>query len=155
MKTMIVAVLLTSFLCGNLIAGNKTIQEEDSWNGVIPNSLKADLPKGSIITDKASFTKIWSKWAKGKSQPKVDFAKYMVYVHTYDANDPNRQRTSFMVKDGTLRALTMSTRMGFSRNGKKSKYVMSRIPKAGIKRIEGHEIVNGKFKKVVTPIAKN
>lgn len=155
MRKMIVAMLLIAFVSGSqLFAENKKIKEEATWKGQIANTLKADLPKGNVITDQATFTKIWGKWAKGQAEPKVDFSKYLIYVHTCDANDRNRQRANFIVKDGTLRAMVMSTRMGFRPDGQNSKYVMYKIPRGGIKNIESFDRTNGRPKKVVTPIAK-
>lgn len=133
----------------------KNLKAEQSWSGKISNTKKGMIPKGDIINDKDTFSKIWKEWTGNQQVPEINFSKYLIYVNCVDANDPNRQAARFMVNKGVLKVMIMSTRMGFQNDGKNSKFTMYKIASAGIKGLESFQKVNGRYKRIITPINGN
>lgn len=89
----------------------KRVVPNRNWVGVVNNEkLKAEGPKGVLITDQKTFAKAWKAWRPDEKVPDVDFKKELVVV-TY-AGGPNRPGIAATVKDGTLRIMARQTLIG-------------------------------------------
>jgi hypothetical protein len=111
----------------------------DTWSGKPADAaLKAAAPESGVVTDADAWKKIWSAWRPDEERPHVDFDKDLILIATADG--PNRVNlTATRDQQGDVTVVGAATRMAGPGFG----YALARVPRDGIKSVNGNPVASG------------
>lgn len=141
MKLLITFVsVLFLFMGATVLNADDVIKPLWTYSGKQMNeAIRAEIPKSKMITDHKTLAKLWKSLVVPAPMPLIDWNKELVLIDS--VSGPNRISLTDMHlnrQNGNLRFACIGTKMGGPGFG----YVLVRIPKMGIARINGVEVPN-------------
>ncbi len=129
--------------------GGKLLSPTAKWNGIVKNTALLTLaPKGGLITDAKTFSKLCLTWVPGSTVPTVDFTKEIVLVGTIQG--PNHATMNALLDNkGNVVTSTGITKRARSklgaikRGGAGFGYAIMTVSRAKIKTVNGVAVPKG------------
>ncbi len=133
-KLLAVSMLLT--LISVSIADDEIKSDQKITGRIATDTLRAFCPNDGIVTETATWRKLWGAWRPTQPIPDVDFQKQMVLVETVDGPRNVFVNPLKLKSNGELRyeiASTGSEGPGFA-------YLIMIVPKSGIRNVNGKPV---------------
>ena len=96
-----------------MLSGSRPIEGgmKYDWSGTTDSTTFNSL-KETVIGNRELWVTTWST-IHSTNVPDVDFDRHVIYIDSYDMNDPNRRNLTFHADSNTLSAECFSTQMGY------------------------------------------